>query len=68
MQPKLAVSPIELSDEQLEIIGQMNDLAYEHPNETFEQLMGRVGVQFVGEASYGAFVATCWEIFKRERL
>jgi hypothetical protein len=69
MQPKLAVAPIvELSEEQLEVIGQMNDLAYEHPDETFEQLMGRVGVQFVVEPSYGVFVAACWEIFKRERL
>jgi len=39
MQPKLAVAPtIELSDEQLEIVGQINDLPSEHPNQTFERL------------------------------
>jgi hypothetical protein len=70
MQPKLALASapcVELTDEQIEVIGQINDLAYEHPNETLEQLMQRVGIQFVGEPTYGAFVVACGEIFKRER-
>jgi hypothetical protein len=71
MQPQLALAPvtttIELSEEQLEVIGQINDLAYEHPNLTFEQLMQRVGAQFANAPSYGEFVAACWQIFKRER-
>jgi hypothetical protein len=70
MQPKLALAPapvVELSEEQIEVIGQINDLAYEHPNESFDQLMQHVGIQFVGEPTYGVFVAACWEIFKRER-
>jgi hypothetical protein len=68
MQPKLAVAPVvELSDEQLEIIGQINDLAYEHPNETFDQLMQRVGFQFANEPSFDMFQAACREIFDCER-
>jgi hypothetical protein len=69
MQPKLAVAPtVELSEEQLEIIGQINDLAYERPQETFEQLMERVGSKFANEPSFETFLAACWEIFDRERL
>lgn len=68
MELKAAVAPaVELSEEQLEIIGQMNDLAHENPDKTFEQLIQRVGVQFAGEPSYGVFLSACWEIFKRER-
>jgi hypothetical protein len=69
MQPKLAVAPtVELSQEQLEIIGQINDLAYEHPNQTFEQLMQRVGMKFANEPSFEMFLAACREVFDRERL
>jgi hypothetical protein len=71
MQPKLAVASapvVELSDEQLEIIGQINDLAYEHPDESFDQLMQRVGIQFANEPSFEMFLAACREIFDRERL
>jgi hypothetical protein len=69
MQPKLAVAPtVELSEEQLEIIGQINDLAYEHPDQTFEELMQRVGVQFANEPSFEIFLAACREVFDRERL
>jgi len=68
MQPKLAVSPaVELFDERLEIIGQINDLAYEHPNPTFEQLMLRVCIRFANEGSFEMFLAACREIFDRER-
>jgi hypothetical protein len=69
MQPKLAPSApsVELSDEQLEVIGQINDLAYEHPNQTFEELMQRVGTQFANEPSFEMFLAACREIFDRER-
>jgi hypothetical protein len=72
MQTKLAPAPavsptVELSDEQLEIIGQMNDLAYEHPNETFDQLMQRVGLQFANELSFEIFLAACREVFDCER-
>jgi hypothetical protein len=66
MQPKLAT--VELSEEQLEIIGQINDLAYEHPDQTFEQLMQRVGIKFANEASFETFLAACREVFDRERL
>jgi hypothetical protein len=72
MQPKLALAPtapsVELSEEQLEIVGQINDLAYEHPKETFEQLIHRVGIQFANEPSFETFVSACREIFDRERL
>jgi hypothetical protein len=71
MQPKLALASapsVELSEEQIEVIGQINDLAYEHPNETFDQLMQRVGIQFASEPPYEMFVAACREVFNRERL
>jgi hypothetical protein len=69
MQPKLAVAPtVELCDEQLEIIGQINDLAYEHSGQTFEQLMQRVGIKFANEPSFEMFLAACREVFDRERL
>jgi hypothetical protein len=70
MQPKLALATapsVEFSDEQLEVIGQINDLACEHPDESFEQLMERVGTQFVNEPSFEMFLAACREIFDRER-
>jgi hypothetical protein len=70
MQPKLALASapsVELSEEQIEVIGQINDLAYEHPNESFDQIMQRVGIQFANEPSYNLFVAACREIFDRER-
>jgi hypothetical protein len=68
MQPKLAVAPaVQLSEEQLEIIGQINDLAYEHPSETFDQLMQRVGIQFANEPSFEMFLLACREVFERER-
>jgi hypothetical protein len=70
MQPKLApIAPVvEFSEEQLELIGQINDLAYEHPHETFDQLMQRVGVQFANEPSFETFLSACREVFDRERL
>jgi hypothetical protein len=69
MQPKLAVSPaVELSEEQLEVIGQINDLAYEHPNLTFEQLMQQVGIKFANEPSFEMFLLACREVFDHERL
>jgi hypothetical protein len=68
MQPKLAVAPaVELSEEQLEIIGQINDLAYEHPEQSFYELIQRVGMKFANEPSFNVFVAACREIFDRER-
>jgi hypothetical protein len=69
MQPKLAVAPaVELSEEQLEIVGQINDLAYENPDQTFEQLMQRVGIKFANEPSFEMFLPACREVFDRERL
>jgi hypothetical protein len=73
MQPKLAIAPTapttaELSEEQLEIIGQFNDLAYEHPNRSFYELMQRVCMKFADGPSFNVFVAACREIFDRERL
>jgi hypothetical protein len=56
--------PVELSDEQLEVIGQINDLAYEHPNLAFEQLMRRVGIKFASEPSCEMFLAACREVFR----
>jgi hypothetical protein len=72
MQPKLAVEPattpvIELSDEQLELVGQINDLAFENLDKTFEQLVHPIAAKFQDEASFDAFLAACREVFERER-
>jgi|HubBroStandDraft_2_1064218.scaffolds.fasta_scaffold48379_4 hypothetical protein len=72
MQPKLAVEPaiesvIELSEDQLELVGQMNDLAYENQDKTFEELLHPIAAKFQHEASFDAFLASCREVFERER-
>jgi hypothetical protein len=72
MQPKLAVEPaitpaIELCEEQLELVGKMNDLAFENLDKTFEQLVHPIAVKFQDKASFDAFLAACREVFERER-
>jgi hypothetical protein len=65
MQTKLALQPaveavaepaitpaVELSDEQTEIVGQINDLAYEHPDKTFAELVYPIAAKFENEPSF----------------
>jgi hypothetical protein len=56
----------ELTTEQIEIVGQMNDLSFENPKLTFEQVVRKVGINF-NVPNGRAWEKECREVFERER-
>ena len=54
-----------LTTEQIEIVGQMNDLSFKNPKLTFEQAIKKRGIRFVG--SNGKLSRGGKEVFERER-
>jgi hypothetical protein len=56
----------ELTAEQIEIVGQMNDLSFENRKLTFEQAVKKAGINF--KVPNGkAWEKECREVFERER-
>jgi hypothetical protein len=60
---------IELTEIQIEIVGQFNDLSFENPNLTFEEVvLKEFGSDFFPAAAQGRlFEKECREVFGRER-
>jgi hypothetical protein len=56
----------ELTTEQIEVVGQMNDLSFENPKLTFEQVVRKVGINFI-VPNGKAWEKECREVFERER-
>lgn len=56
----------ELTTEQIEIVGQMNDLSFENPKLAFGQVVKKAGITF--KVPNGkAWGKECREVFERER-
>jgi hypothetical protein len=55
-----------LTLEQMEIVGQMNDISFENKKLTFEQVVKKYGIKFAGENGK-LFERECRQIFERER-
>ncbi len=55
-----------LTTEQIEFVGQMNDLSFENPKLTFEQVVKKHGIKFAGKNGK-LFERECRQIFERER-
>jgi hypothetical protein len=60
---------IELTETQIEIIGRFNDLSFENPNLTFEEVvLKEFGPDLFPPTSQGRlFEKECREVFDRER-
>jgi hypothetical protein len=55
-----------LTLEQMEIVGQMNDLSFEHKKLSFAQVVKKYGITFEGKNGK-IFKRECKQIFARER-
>jgi hypothetical protein len=55
-----------LTPEQMEIVGQMNDISFENKKLTFEQAAKKYGIKFAG-SNGRLFERECRQIFERER-
>jgi hypothetical protein len=55
-----------LTLEQMEIVGQMNDISFENMKLTFEQVVEKYGLKFTG-SNGKLFRRECRRIFARER-
>jgi hypothetical protein len=55
-----------LTLEQMEIVGQMNDISFENMKLTFEQVVKKYGIKFTG-SNGNLFKQECRRIFARER-
>jgi hypothetical protein len=64
MEPKPAH---ELTEAQIETIGQINDLANDHPDEDFHQIIRRVAHSFINDPNFEQFLVACRGVFERER-
>jgi hypothetical protein len=64
MEPKPAH---ELTEAQVETIGQINDLANDHPDEDFQQIIRRVAHSFINDPNFEQFLVACRGVFERER-
>jgi hypothetical protein len=64
MEPKPAY---ELTEAQIETIGQIDDLANDHPEEDFQQIIRRVAHSFINDPNFEQFLVACREVFDRER-
>jgi hypothetical protein len=60
---------IELTEDQIEIVGRFNDYSFENPNLTFEEVVEKeLGPDFFPPAPQGKlFEKECHEVFERER-
>jgi hypothetical protein len=60
---------IELTEEQIEIVGRFNDFSFENPNMTFEEVvLKELGPGFFPPTPRGRlFERECREVFDRER-
>jgi hypothetical protein len=55
-----------LTLEQMEIVGQMNDISFENKKLTFVQVVKKYGITFTG-SNGRLFERECRQIFERER-
>jgi hypothetical protein len=55
-----------LTLEQLEIVGQMNDISFENNKLSFAQVVKKYGIKFTG-SNGRLFECECRQIFARER-
>jgi len=60
---------IELTEDQIEIVGMFNDFSFENPNMTFEEVvLKELGPDFFPATPQGRlFEKECREVFDRER-
>ncbi len=57
-----------LTVQQLEIVGQFNDYAFENPNLTFEEVVKKeLGKPFLSTLAGRKFRSECKKVFDRER-
>jgi hypothetical protein len=60
--------PPDLDIEQIEMLANFNDCAFDHPELTFEEVAKKLGVDFSKAKNGKAWEAECREVFDKERL